>query len=387
MTLFEKYQRSDGSAPRHAESTYQLIDRRVGDSWDRVRSDLNDWFESYPEDGSEDLCRRFRSPKSDQHLGAWWELYVHELLRRLNFQIDLHPNIPGTSRRPDFSASRGEIEFYVEATHVQSGIADEGRDSDREDVMFDLVNQARSNDFTVSMEFEKVGKVTPAASEVVTPIERWLSALSADDVEIDQRRGVALPWLALSPRDWVMTFEAVPISRPHRGKAERILGFYPGTTGFVNDRQKAKAALDRKKSRYGTPERPMVIALLSDSGFFDDDDFGQCLFGSEAVQYLQNDPTFKPRLVRQRDGFWMSQRGPSGKNISAVLHSEGLKPWSYREVTPRLWTNPWAFRGLDCRCGLPLGSADEIGTIHFEKGSLTSTELFGPNQPQSPHAT
>lgn len=379
MNLFDDYPRTDNSAPRHSESTYDLINRRTGQRWDQIRSDLNQWFETYPGGGQEDLRRRFQSAKSDQHVGAWWELYVHELLMRLNFRVNLHPSVPGTSRRPDFLVEDNESSFYLEATHVNSGIVDEGRESDREDVIFDLVNQARSAEFTVSMELERVGKEIPSASEIVRPIERWLAALSADEVERTQSMGEPLPWIALSPRDWVMTFEAVPVSPPHRGKAERILGFYPGTTGFVNDIQKAKAALDRKKRRYGNPDRPLVIALLSDSGFFDDDDVGQSLFGSEAVQYVQNDPNVKPRLVRQRDGFWMSWRGPSGKGVTAVLHAEGLKPWSYQEVTPRLWINPWASRKISCQIGLPLGLADDGGMVRLEGGTLTAGQLFPAN--------
>lgn len=375
--LFDRSIRNDTSAPRHSESTYELINRRVGPLWEEMRTDLNQWFNNFPQDGREDLRRRFQESKSEQHVGAWWELYVHALLRRLNYRVSLHPSIPGTRRRPDFLAENDEETFYVEATHVRSGIVDEGRESDREDVIFDLVNQASSTDFTVSMELERVGVETPSASEIVRPLEQWLSTLSADDVEKEQSEGGSLPWLAISARDWVMTFEAVPISRPHRGQAERILGFYPGKTGFVNDIQKSRAALDRKKRRYGKPDRPMIIALLSDSWFFDDDDVGQCLFGSEAVQYRQNDPTFKPRLVRQRDGFWMSNRGPSGKGISAVLHADCLRPWSFRAVTPRLWINPWAQLELESHMGLPLGLADDDGMVRLEEGKVSSAGLFG----------
>src|SRR3712207_8522149 len=61
----------------------------------------------YWRDWSSDVC------SSD--LGAFFEVYLHECLRRMGYSVTCHPELEGTSRRPDFLAKKGGRSIFVEA--------------------------------------------------------------------------------------------------------------------------------------------------------------------------------------------------------------------------------------------------------------------------------
>ena len=59
-----------------------------------MRDLLEDWFKHFPRDGQSGLKQRFRKDDPGQHMGACWELYLHEAHRRLGFEIEYEPQVP-----------------------------------------------------------------------------------------------------------------------------------------------------------------------------------------------------------------------------------------------------------------------------------------------------
>src|SRR6266511_4921683 len=174
MRLFSIDERTDFSAASDAESTYAFLDRAAGKPWARVRDLLEGWFGNYPDEAKLGLRRRFQSDRWEQHVGAWWELYLYTLLARLGCRLTPEPPLNAGRGRPDFLVECDGESFYLEATAFASGIVDEGRDDKREVVMFEIVNQATSANFHVGIDFERVGTEQPKVAEVVQPLERWL---------------------------------------------------------------------------------------------------------------------------------------------------------------------------------------------------------------------
>lgn len=72
--------------------------------------------------------------------GAFWELYLHELLSRQGFAITCHPVLPDTGNSPDFLAVRSDGSFSLEATTVRDADKDIKKDRVRRQV-YDALNQ------------------------------------------------------------------------------------------------------------------------------------------------------------------------------------------------------------------------------------------------------
>ena len=115
--LFSELQRTFEGPKPYAEPDYEYLDRSARIEAISIRETMEEWLARYPEPDRPDLVARFRSPDEVQHRGAAFELYLHELLSRLGYELTIHPPTPSKKdTRPDFLAKHeSEGAFYVEA--------------------------------------------------------------------------------------------------------------------------------------------------------------------------------------------------------------------------------------------------------------------------------
>jgi len=369
--LFDDVVRSSAAPRSYAEDTFGFLNRVTGQFWERIRDVLNSWYEIYPDDTG-DLRNRFRSRDHRQHYGAWWELYVHQLLLRLGFRLTLHPEIEGSSGRPDFLATRDEDRVYVEAVTTFSGIVAQGARNNRLQLeILDIINTIDAADFFVSINFSRVGETMPGRAAVTAPIEAWLADLDPDDYASARH----LPTTRVNFGEWLLELRAIPRSPEHRGKQDnRLVGTHGAIAGFTNDREQLYRALTRKKKQHGTPNDPMVIAVLATNSFVDTDVITDALFGSSAVQ--MDIASGATRVVRQPDGFWVGQRGVSSKKISAVLMGIGIVPETCARTAPQLWHHFDPTYSLDTN--LPFATARVANDqLRFSEASASVHDLLG----------
>jgi hypothetical protein len=196
--LFNKLDRPDVGPRLYTEDTYTFLNRATGPFWERIRTELDLWYEGYPDDTG-DLRRRFQSRDHRQHYGAWWELYLHHLLTSLGFRVTPHPYVPGSSGRPDFVAARRRQAFYVEAVTEFSGIAPNPPRSPLEPAILDVINQVDASDFFVSVRISQTGTSMPRRTQITGPIKAWLSKLDAHRLRSSQ---VNRPETTLRIADW-----------------------------------------------------------------------------------------------------------------------------------------------------------------------------------------
>jgi hypothetical protein len=116
LTLFDDVERTDVGPAKYAEPSYPYWNRSARKDIAHVRAHLEQWFGRYPAEHAADLRGRFRSASDVQHRGAFFELFLHEMLLRLGCVAEVHPTVPGTSKRPEFRVtSPGRSQFYLEA--------------------------------------------------------------------------------------------------------------------------------------------------------------------------------------------------------------------------------------------------------------------------------
>jgi hypothetical protein len=139
------------------------------------------WYQVFP-DENDDLRRRFQETEPRQHYAAWWELYVHGLLRALGFEVTFHPPVPGTDGRPDFLAERRGSAFYVEAATVFSGIVSPSRQSRALVDIEDTIARLDSSVFWPSLRVDRVGGSMPAKRSIRHAITNWTAHLDPDEV-------------------------------------------------------------------------------------------------------------------------------------------------------------------------------------------------------------
>jgi hypothetical protein len=329
--LFDDVQHTDASGRRYSEDSFAFLNRVSGTAWARIREVLEGWYAGFP-DTNGDLRSRFRSHDPRQHYPAWWELYMHRLLRALGFEVTVHPNVPGTDGHPDFLAERGEDSFYVEARTVFSGIVAPNRREQLEAAIQDVINTIDASSFFVDLKYERIGTSMPSQQDIRQPIEAWLATLDPDTTPAFSDQA----WEPITFGDWEISLR--PNGRPpeHRERPDnRLIGMLTGLGGRVDDIPRIRSAIVRKGKSYGTPDKPLLVAALAMNGFVDDRAVMGALFGSEAVQV--DVATGASRLTRSPDGVWVGKGGPAGKRVSAVLLGVGIWPSSIGTAWPRIW--------------------------------------------------
>jgi len=343
----------DGPAG-HAEGAFAFLDRSAWPRCAAARDELERWFARYP-DGPErndrkDLRQRFRSSNRRDHLGAWWELYLHRVFTSLGYAVEPHPRIAGTGKSPDFLLTKGGASFLLEAVTTVSGIVDAaGRAAHREAELLDILDSVSHPDFSISVEIESVGPNTLKRKLIAGLLLARLNELDPNDVRWES--GSYDDEFVLDQDGWRVTF--TPYLRGDLDDPDpnhRMIGGGPVTVGSIDDRSKLAAALKSKRSKYGCPELPYVVAVLREGFSPDDEDAMSALVGTHALAYrMRGGPSEArwTRWTRLHDGMWLrGTQAKHGEHVSAVLIGDKISELNFADHSPVLWPNPWASRPL-----------------------------------------
>jgi hypothetical protein len=362
--LFDDIQRLDSSYALATESTFDWLNRVDRDDCARVRALLEEWYSHYPDEWKADLRPRFQK-RNEVSILALVGTVCFTLYRLLGYKVTVHPDVPGSDRKPDFLVERDATSMYIECAVVFPGDTASKLTPGIEEYICDYINTISNSNFFVGLRISQVGTQQPKAIEITRSLEEWLAKLNTDDQEPERTE--------IPVRDWKLTYTAIPRDPDKRGESRRLLGVLPSSGVFVvNDVDQIRGTLRGKGGRYGTPDKPLTIAVLNRSPFGGENDMTDAVFGSIAVQ----GGGLPPELVRRRHGYWRGTRG--GTRVSGVLFGQNLNPWSVATTLPRMWINPWASRPILETETNPFATftANDEGELVRTDGTRTTHEVF-----------
>src|SRR6266700_3089626 len=96
MQLFDDLQRTYTGFKKPQEAAYTFLNRSARPEYERTRHILERWFLKYPEQHRNALRQSFCSKTEKTHLGAFFELYCHELLKQQGFMVQPHQSVDQT---------------------------------------------------------------------------------------------------------------------------------------------------------------------------------------------------------------------------------------------------------------------------------------------------
>lgn len=376
LNLFDDIPHYTGPALA-SEGSFSFLNRAAGDFWQRTRDLVEHWYTHYP-DNNGDLRARFRQDATHQHLSAWWELYTFSLFRHLGYQIDVHPLVDGTTKRPDFRIVRDSLVAYVECTAMAEDW--EWTNSDSGAWLLDCINRAQNPDFMVDLTMERIGTQRPRARAIIAPIEQWLASLDWDVVSRDVASGCSAPTREFTFRDWHLSLDAWPVRMECKGEPGRLVGFYlVGDDEPRRDEEDFRRVLGKKGAYYGQETQPLVLAILGSSSFVDERDVTNALFGSIAVRYYQGGRGMPPpKQIRLQNGYWRPYGADRGTRVAGVLFGDHLlRPWNPTSALPLLWLNPWTPDPLPHMPPFGTRTTDDTGQELSSPPTQTAADLFG----------
>lgn len=377
--VFSDRQRVDTS-PSSGEPMYDFLDRVAGPVWDRIRQLIEDWTNYYTPGDRVDVVRRLQKSRTDpEFLGAYWELFLLRGLKALGFEVTCHPEVAGTTKRPDFLVERNKYSFYLEAKILGDDHGDRMRDKRRAEIEAGLNARVHSNDVSLQLQFEKDGTQQAPIRRLTEDAQAWLDGLDLAHVRQQSRiaglsGATPLIWgdedsgwrIALTPMPWR--------SRRVGGRIVAVVGPH---AAWIDDRTAIRKSLYRKAHKYGDRfDKPFVVALGMQRPFADDTDVLDALFGDDVYEW---DPwTGAGKPARKANGLLIGPRGPQSRRLSAVLVSDNIAPWTAAKTSLALWKNPAATLPVNCdaRGSFSIVDPQDDGTLATTAATVSTGKLF-----------
>lgn len=374
--IFDSLPRSATMPAAHGEKSFDFLNRIAGAYWDHPRRLIQDWANELADPGDYyELRQRFRSRDDYEFRSAFLELYLHQCLLRAGYRVILHPEVPGTSRRPDFLAMREGNSLYIEAIAPAASPAAKAG-AQREASLLDAVNRLGDPNFLLALHELQHGPAQPRPRLLRESLRGWLATLNPDDY-IDFRSLSQHTW---EDNGWRAHFEAIPIRPDKRGpkKNGRSIGYYGHhPVGWIDDAPAIQKALASKASAYGDLSEPFLIAV--GTYIFDRDRWHStnAMYGHLAVQLGRDGGGDTTRSVRRPDGYFGAPGRPQHQNVSGVLVVNQLMPEHFQRTEVTLWSHPQALHPLTGDPGFPGPTIEVIdGELREVPPMATATELF-----------
>jgi hypothetical protein len=370
--LFPERPRSDARRRQPRENSFRFLDRVDDVYFGRVRRLLNDWFTHLPAEQQRQFKARYASAGTHPVDPVFFELYLHEVLRRLGLPVDYEPALTTTSNRPDFRVTSSNP-FFLEVRTVGPPTTRLRSDARRQEAMEPLRN-LRSDEFTIELGILRESEAAPPVRRVIPRVEAWLASLDRAEIERLGRRDLSLvPTLTVTAGDWEFRIRPIPKSEARIGKTSPAgsVSMFPGRSSWGGDWGRIRKALGHKAGRYGKLEKPYVIALAVGDQFVDEEEIVNALWGDPgySVDAVGN------VTVGRTGGLWS---GGANSRVSAVLTVRHLSPNAVNQVVPILWRNENASHPFTVE--LPLAAdglfAQTTGAIEIKNGLVTPAEFF-----------
>ena len=336
MRLFDDIPRPDTGVPDQHETAFAYLNRSGRPEAARVRELVEDWLARYPAHDRDALIARLRSTIDDQHRGAFFELFVHELLlARAHRILEIEPKLPHTPKSPDFLVHAKEgHRLYLECVLATGRSQQEVAGQARLNQALSALDRTPSPRHFLDLTVHGVPTAPISIKTMTKALRTWIAGLPDGDSAM-----VAAPFQH-TEHGATISLRAFP--RRHPERAHRAIGarLFPVRQVTVDD--DVKGALEKKASRYGALGLPYVVAVNALGLFARDDAAVDALLGSPCMLVEQTADGFTQRESRNPDGVWCGPSGARRKGLSAVVSTEGVDAWNFAVRRGRLIRNPWA---------------------------------------------
>jgi hypothetical protein len=324
--LFDDIQRSHLGTKRDREPPFEFLNRSARPAVAKVRNLLESWFANLSECDKNRLKRDFQNKDDRQFKGAFFELYVHELLKKTGHSVAVHPSLKNTTHNPDFRATPiVGPPTIVEATVVTEQSNEARRlESHTKSVEDEINERLHSSDYLLQLEINGSLSESPTMGKLCRSIGKHLESLNYEEVLSRFDAGVHERLEFRLNRDG-STASVTVIPKPRTIRVispnENIVAFPQIKWFCVTSRAAIRDALKRKARHYGTIAESYVIAVNVVSEESDEEELVKAIYG--------------------REGLWPSGRAVHTR-VSAVLVLAHLNPYSVATSQPRLFHNPHA---------------------------------------------
>lgn len=376
MPIFDKLERSNTKAANYTDPQFDYLNRSAREAADIIRNTIEEWFKIFPEKGKDELRKRLRSNNDTHFFSAYFELYVHALLKKLECSVEIHPTLENKTKKPDFLVTDNATKkWFLEATLAKDQSDDEEAAEARKNVVYDSINKLDTSDFFIGMDLRGDPKTQPPGRQIKGFLNDKLKNLDVDTLrkQLEEEGYESVPQWPFKFEGWQITFYPIPKSKSAREKDDgSCIGIMSHGARWVDTSASVKRSVRKKASKYGDLQIPYIIAIDCMGVAINSNSILDALFGKEKYVFriLQDGTRVgEPDVRRDLNGALISKRGPINTRVSGILIGFGVTPWNRTESSLMLYHNPYTQRPFDSLlCQLDEAIPKSNGLIEFKKG-------------------
>ena len=326
MQLFDNFERTSPGAFKYDQPSYDFLNHSSRQGAARARALCNAWFTYYPEAHQPNLGSRFVDDDNGKHRGAYFELLIHEILRRLNSQIEIEPMIEGQPGRPDFAVTLSSHKIQIEATSSVGLDFPADRDVNLR-MIKDTINEyvPATPHFALSVAFSGQLTNTPSRNEICKPIRDFVKR---EGPTSDLAYSDPKPLFQYEINGLTVDVTLVPRKRHEHGKplgrtisgSRSVSGL--GSESIAEVVPKLRDQIKEKARRMNTDHSslPLIVALSTAEGLFDmGSEVRRLLFGQSLDQAVGDNRVPTRGTQRREESVWFGKDGqPRRSKLAAV---------------------------------------------------------------------
>jgi hypothetical protein len=336
--IFSDIQRTDSSEKAVDESRYDFYNRSAWSVIESKRLLLERLISEYPKQYVGDLIYRMKCGNEIEFDSAEFELLLYRALITSGYRLTPHPTLNnGSEKRPDFLVECCDgSSFYMEAvlcsTKTQNPLI---RDT------INALKSVRHPNFMVSVKPLEPPSAQPNRRKLKHDVLSWLNTLNADQLLLNNQvhKKPICRWPYEKP---IIELVATPIMKEHRGKSRCILGIVRVPYENFNNWQQLRDTLKAKGQKYGSLDRPLIIAINFQGRYLDDRDEFQALYGEEKIACSIDNLDSPLQTIHEPNGLWRGRDRPEYTRVSGVWFFHKFNLDDYLSKEPRLYFNHWA---------------------------------------------
>ena len=183
MRLFDYKVQRVSRFSKYSESYFEYMNISNRNEFNLMREKIEEWFSHYPQEEQHEFKERFRTDNDEQFISAFYELLLHESLKKLNFNLSIHPTLVNSTKRPDFLVNDSNEEFYLEVALSTNKTKEEIGQTKLLSLIYDIIDEIKTSNFFVGVEINKLPDKPIPASNLRNFLQIKLNELNPDYCE------------------------------------------------------------------------------------------------------------------------------------------------------------------------------------------------------------
>ena len=333
MTLFDELERKETRPAFGNENSFDYFNSTGRRDVAPIRELMESWYSLYPDAEKYEIKERLKSDFQP----TFYELGMYTYFKNQGYDLSIHPDLPRTSRHPDFLAIKEGDKFYVEIKEMRTSSDADRSKAKRMNTLTDSLNKINNTNFLLSIQ-----KITflngnqPSGKKIIAHFDKIISAVEPEPYRILMENGGygVMPHINYEDETVYIELKLMPKAAHLRGNIGRAIGSYGSYSKIGGDEVGIRNALLQKAKRYGSLDEPFLICLNYPSSFLDEDDVKAAVYGLDS-QFSGNG----------FDGFFGNAENPKNTRVSAVLIT-GFTVSGLVRAKIYYYKNPFAKRAI-----------------------------------------